>query len=69
MWKDQRRRRTQHSRLFIISSRRTALAVILYIIDVYILYYLEIELQVSRQSPQSVLEYLIEHGLKLCASR
>ena len=32
-----------------------------------ILYNLDIELQVCRRSSRSVLDYLIEHGLKLCA--
>ena len=32
-----------------------------------IFYHLDIELQVSRRFSQSVLEYLIEHGQKLCA--
>ena len=40
--------------------------IIYYIIDVCILYYLDIGLQVSGRSSRSVLKYLIEHGQKLC---
>ena len=71
MWKDQRRWRTQRSRIFIISSRGAhsfwPWYYILYYRGLYILYHLDIELQVSRRSSRSVLEYLIEHGQKLCA--
>ena len=35
--------------------------------SIYYIIYLDLELQVSRRSSRSVLEYRIEHGQKLCA--